>query len=257
VQLDRVLLVAIAASSVLLGGPGAPGMAEAQSATSPGVRGVSIFGRSFSPSIYRVPASSQIRWMNGDRVAHNVTTVGEPPVAFSFALPARAAGRTPCIDTATGQVSCPTFTGPALPPGRYPYVCTIHRRMSGTLIVAEGRATTLPSPRPPAPPPTTPTTRRAVSILGRDLSPRIIRVPQGGRLSFVNGSPEQHWLVTVTPEIALQSEVPGTPLTFDTGPIAAAARRRRRARPIRPRSRASDRSRYRPGPGRGGTPTPA
>ncbi|HEY3081833.1 MAG TPA: hypothetical protein VGM69_18235 [Chloroflexota bacterium] len=224
-QLSRLVLAgAIAASSLLLGSAAGPESVAAESAT-PVVRGVSIFGRAFNPPVYRVPANSPIRWLNGDRVVHNITTVGEPPVAFAFTLPARAAGKTPCIDTATGQVTCPTFTGPALPPGRYSYVCTIHRRMAGTLIVSEGRTATVPSPRPPPPPPPTspPPIRRAVSILGTDLSPRVVRVPQGGQLWFTNGSSEPHWLRTVTAEGAVIDPANPAP-TFDTGMIQGAAR---------------------------------
>jgi len=88
-QLSRLVLAgAIAACSLLLGSAADPESVAAESAT-PVVRGVSIFGRAFNPPVYRVPANSPIRWLNGDRVVHNITTVGEPPVAFAFTLPAR------------------------------------------------------------------------------------------------------------------------------------------------------------------------
>ena len=220
-QLSRLALaVTVAASSLLLSGTAAAQDAP-QGTTQPGVRGISVLGRAFNPSIYRVAPGTQIRWMNGDRVAHNLTTVGETPVSFSFALPARQSGRAPCVDTATGQINCPTFTSPPLPAGRYAYVCTIHKRMAGTLIVTDGRSTVVPTPRvaTPTPPPTTaPQARRAVSILGQKLSPKIIRVPQGGQLWFANGSSEQHWLATVSPEGAVIDPA-NPPPSFDTGPI--------------------------------------
>lgn len=223
VQLSRLALVGvIAGSSLLLGSAAAaPETAEAQSVSPPAVRGVSILGRAFNPPIYRVPANSQIRWLNGDRVAHSVTTVGEVPVSFSFSLAARSTARTPCLDPTTGEVSCPTFTSPPLPPGRYSFVCTIHRRMTGTVIVAEGRGTTSPTPRPTPTPSssTAPQVRRAVSILGTNLSPRVVRVPQGGQLWFANGSGEQHWLTTVSAE-GVVIDPANPPPSFDTGPIA-------------------------------------
>jgi plastocyanin len=222
VRLSRLGLVGVIAGALLFGSAAAaPEAAEAQSATPPVVRGVSILGRAFNPPTYRVPANSPIRWLNGDRVAHSVTTVGEVPVSFSFSLAARSAARTPCLDPITGAVSCPTFTSPPLPPGRYSFVCTIHRRMTGTVIVAEERGATAPTPRPTAAPPpsTAPQVRRAVSILGRSLSPRVVRVPQGGQLWFANGSSEQHWLTTVSAEgMVIDSANP--PPSFDTGPIA-------------------------------------
>jgi plastocyanin len=198
VRLGRVGLF----GAVLLGALLIGSVAEAQSATPATVKGVSVFGRSFGPAYQKVSTTQSIRFVNGDRVMHRIVSVaGAAPVAFGpITMMPRNPDKVPCIDPATGNVACPNATiGPFTQPGKYSFVCTIHRRMAGSFEVASTAAAPTPTPRPPptATPSTRPPPRRAVSILGRSLSPKVVRVPQGGVISWKNGSTEDHWLRTV------------------------------------------------------------
>jgi plastocyanin len=180
-------------------------VAEAQTAPQP-IKGVSVFGRTFSPANQKVPSTHRVRFVHGDRVMHRIsitipsTVLGVPATSFGtpITMMPRNPDKIPCVDSQTGVVVCPNATI-APPPGKYNFVCTIHRGMAGSFEVVTTAAAPLPTPRPAATatPSVAPPIRRAVSILGRSLSPKVIRVPQGGLISWKNGSTEDHWLRTV------------------------------------------------------------
>jgi plastocyanin len=198
-------------------------VAEAQAPPPVTIKGISVFGRTFGPLNQKVPTTHRIRFVNGDRVMHRIVSVpGAAPVAFGpITMMPRNPDNIPCVDPQTGNIACPNATiGPFTQPGKYNFVCTIHRRMAASFEVVSTAAPPLPTPRPPptATPSTKPPPRRAVSILGRSLSPRVIRVPQGGVISWKNGSTEDHWLRTV---VADGSEPDPLLPQIDTGLLPA------------------------------------
>jgi plastocyanin len=118
---------------------------------------------------------------------------------------------------------CPNeVVGPFTELGKYQFVCTIHRRMAGSFEVINTGPAPTPTPRPAptdTPSGTTPV-NRTVSILGRSVSPKIMRVKQGADLYFANGATEQHWLKSIIAEGTVIDQA-NPPLDFDTGAIAA------------------------------------
>lgn len=224
-RLSRVGLVAAVASLALFMGGGAPSpkLAEAQVAAVT-ERGISVFGRQFGPRSQKVPSGYTVRFVNGDRVAHNVITVANAaPVEFGpLALAARPSGTAPCVDRLTDSIICPNqVVGPFTTLGKYQFVCTIHRRMAGSFEVVNTGPAPTPTPRGAATnTPAAASVPRTISILGRSASPKIMRVKQGTDLYFANGASEQHWLKSVIAEGTI-IDPSNPPLDFDTGAIGA------------------------------------
>ncbi len=80
------------------------------------VTDVKIDNFSFAPQAITVAAGTQVRWTNHDDIPHN--TVSEDKVFKSTTLD-------------TDQQFTYTFTKP----GTYKYFCSIHPRMTGTIVV--------------------------------------------------------------------------------------------------------------------------
>ncbi|MGX4643100.1 cupredoxin domain-containing protein [Massilia sp. SYSU DXS3249] len=80
------------------------------------VHTVLIDGMRFIPQNLEVKAGDTVIWRNRDPFPHTATGSAGGPDS-----PAIAAGA--------------TWTYKASKPGRYPYLCTLHRTMTGTLVV--------------------------------------------------------------------------------------------------------------------------
>jgi plastocyanin len=91
--------------------PGAPGAPPA-----PATASVSLAGKAFSPASVTVAVGGVVTWTNNDSMPHNVTSNSG---AFHSAT------------LNPGQTFSFTFTAP----GNYPYNCTFHGGMNGTVIV--------------------------------------------------------------------------------------------------------------------------
>jgi plastocyanin len=82
----------------------------------PAVRTVVIDGMRFIPDTLEVKPGDTVIWQNKDPFPHNATAAGGGP-----ASPTIAAGA--------------SWKFKAKKRGRYPYLCTLHRTMTGTLVV--------------------------------------------------------------------------------------------------------------------------
>ena len=82
----------------------------------PDVKEVKIDNFSFSPQTITVPAGTQVRWTNGDDIPHAV--VSEDKIVKSKVL-----------DTDE------QFTYAFTKPGTYKYFCSLHPKMTGTVVV--------------------------------------------------------------------------------------------------------------------------
>jgi len=98
------------------GGGGAP---------PPSAASVRMAGKAFSPGSVTVAVGGVVTWTNNDTTAHNVTSTSG---AF------RSATLQP------GQTFTFTFTTP----GTYPYLCTLHGGMNGTIVVPTAGGTVPP-----------------------------------------------------------------------------------------------------------------
>ncbi|WP_406448047.1 cupredoxin domain-containing protein [Streptomyces sp. NBC_00876] len=116
-----VSAVCVAALTGCSGGGGGSSPSPSPSSASPSPRGgalITIKDFAFHPASLTVAAGTKITVTNKDAATHTVTATGDK--AFD-----------------TGQVKSGqtvTFTAPARP-GSYPYICTIHPTMNGTLTV--------------------------------------------------------------------------------------------------------------------------
>jgi plastocyanin len=81
-------------------------------------RQVSIDNFKYVPDTLTVPAGTRVTWTNHDDMPHTVTSTGTPKVLDSEAL-----------DTDD------QFSHVFAEPGTYAYVCTVHPKMSGRVIV--------------------------------------------------------------------------------------------------------------------------
>jgi plastocyanin len=89
---------------------------ETIGAAGPDLKEVKIDNFSFTPQTITVPAGTQVRWTNGDDIPH--TVVSEDKIVKSKALD-------------TGEQFTYTFTKP----GTYKYFCSLHPKMTGTVVV--------------------------------------------------------------------------------------------------------------------------
>jgi plastocyanin len=105
------------------GAPGAPGAAPA-----PATASVSLAGKAFSPASVTVAVGGVVTWTNNDSMPHNVTS---------------SSGAFHSTTLNPGQVFSFTFTTP----GTYPYSCTFHGGMNGTVIVPTATGS-VPAPAP-------------------------------------------------------------------------------------------------------------
>ena len=81
-------------------------------------RQVSIDNFKYIPDTLTVPAGTKVTWTNHDDMPHTVTSTGKPRVLDSDAL-----------DTDD------RFSHVFAEPGTYDYVCTVHPKMSGRVVV--------------------------------------------------------------------------------------------------------------------------
>jgi len=102
--------------------PGAPageGAARHDSTASAplGPMAIGIDNFSFTPPTLTVPSGATVTWTNGDDVPHKIVSADG-----RFAA-------SPVLDT--NQKYAATFATP----GKYPYFCALHPRMTGTIAV--------------------------------------------------------------------------------------------------------------------------
>lgn len=223
-----VLLVALSIGSA----------AEAQAPTPIPPRAISIMGRQFLPKKMTIAQGTTLTWVNLDPVRHKI---GSPRISSDPAAPPPAipevelnprTGLLPCAPS--GAAVCSSFAKTFDTAGTYPVVCSIHRGMASTIVVREPERT---SPRATVSPPPTPVpgvVLRRVSILGRQFSPRVLRIKQFESVRFANGSTSPHTATSISPEggtgrtptwdFALAGRVlpvPARPLTRDDFVISA------------------------------------
>jgi plastocyanin len=198
VRLGRLSLF----GAVLLGALSLGSAAEAQ--TTPPPRSISIMGRQFLPKKLVVPQGTTLTWYNLDTVRHTVQSpviLGDdtpPPIPIGPDLIARS-GALPC--SPAGAADCASRSVTFDTPGSFAFVCSIHQRMSGTIVVREPERTTPPPTQAPRPtPPPGQAADRRVSILGRQFSPRVLKIKQGDTVKWANGSEMTHTSTTVAPE---------------------------------------------------------
>jgi plastocyanin len=77
---------------------------------------IEITNFSFAPATVTVPAGTQVTWTNKDEIGHNVVTADKSI-------------KSNVLDT--NEKFTFTFTKP----GTYSYICTLHPRMKGTVVV--------------------------------------------------------------------------------------------------------------------------
>ena len=121
---SRLMLVPLAASILACGGssdstgPGAGGGGGGGGTTPVVTTAVSMVSSAFTPRAIRVCPGATVTWTNSDNTAHNVTFTA-------------AANSIKTSDFATGTAS---LVMPAAA-GTYPYSCTIHAGMTGSVQV--------------------------------------------------------------------------------------------------------------------------
>lgn len=93
---------------------------------------VSIANLAYDPATVTVNVGDSVTWTNNDSVGHTATADG---------------GSFDTGSIAGGQSDSVTFTAA----GSFPYHCTIHPQMTGTVVVQGAAATPAPTPAPPAP----------------------------------------------------------------------------------------------------------
>lgn len=101
---------------LLLAGTPSPAPARAKAR----VHHVEVQGMKFVPAELTVRVGDTVEWRNQDLVPHNVVAGGGGPGAAFASAPLQAGA---------------TFRWVARAKGAFPYVCTLHPGMSGTLTV--------------------------------------------------------------------------------------------------------------------------
>ena len=113
--MKKALFIALAASSLAVAAllfAGHSGFTK----TTNGVAGIKIDNFVFGPKTITVPVGTTVTWTNSDDIPH--TSVSTDGVFKSRVLD-------------TDEKFSYTFTKP----GKYPYYCTIHPKMTGTVVV--------------------------------------------------------------------------------------------------------------------------
>ncbi len=113
VMLAMILAVLSAACTAPSGQPAPTGTPAATG------ENVQIQNFAFSPATLTVKAGTTVTWTNNDGTQHTVTPDAGAPAGFG------SGGLSP------GTSYSFTFTGP----GTYPYHCSIHQSMKGTVVV--------------------------------------------------------------------------------------------------------------------------
>ena len=115
-RLALLLLAAAAAAAPLVPG-GAWGLAT--TANEPEIE---IEDFAFRPARKVVRPRALVRWKNSDRAPHNATAL-------------RTAGGRPVFRTRTGGKGARSLARAPARRGSYAYICSVHPRMRGTLVV--------------------------------------------------------------------------------------------------------------------------
>ena len=157
------------------GDPGPPAPSKAK---------VFLANKTFAPGNVTVAVDGVVTWTNDDDMPHNVTS-------------SSGAFQSPTLNP--GATYKHTFTKP----GTYPYVCTFHGGMSGTIVVPS-RTGSVPPPAPPhaPPPPTTPnppaqpagpstvthgeTKTYQIQVKDNSFSPSTVHARVGDTITWVN-----------------------------------------------------------------------
>jgi plastocyanin len=111
--MGAVVVAGLAGRPVLAGGPRMPLPPQTQPALDTKVE---INNFSFAPSTVTVPVGTRVIWTNKDEIQHNIVT-GDKTVKSKL------------LDTNE------TFTFTFTKAGTYSYICTVHPRMKGTIVV--------------------------------------------------------------------------------------------------------------------------
>ena len=118
-----VLAIGLAGTAVVTAGPASAGGGCHRGETEGQDEGtgttVEMRQMCFGPTVLRVAAGSEVTFVNRDEVAHRVDGVG-----WASDLPLAPGART---------------THRFDRPGTYPYTCNLHMRMSGAIVVGDGR----------------------------------------------------------------------------------------------------------------------
>ena len=88
------------------------------SALAGGTAAVTIDNFTFTPALLTVARGTQVVWTNRDDMAHTVVSAASPPAFRSHPLD-------------TGDTFAAVFDRP----GRFPYFCSLHPHMQGTIVV--------------------------------------------------------------------------------------------------------------------------
>ena len=120
--LGSASLFMLAASALLWGAAAPPGGAPVLAAAAPqqaasGVE-VKIDNFSFAPAALVVPAGTTVTWVNRDDIPHTVVSTDKDKAFKSKVL-----------DTDE------KFSYVFAKPGRYPYFCSVHPKMTGEVVV--------------------------------------------------------------------------------------------------------------------------
>jgi plastocyanin len=110
---SAALLIYVAAMNCRAGQPKDSGSQAAH----PAQVEVVIENHAFSPKSITIPVGGKITWINRDSAPHTITAVGIEPK------------KSPVLKQ--GQSVSDTFSNP----GTFPYFCSIHPAMTGTVIV--------------------------------------------------------------------------------------------------------------------------
>lgn len=105
------------------------------------VKRVSLFGNAVSPRALRVSPGTSVIWRNGDRSAHHLIggiargANGQRIEFGLFGLNVPLSGRP--APAASGQRPAASESPPVVfsQPGQYAYRCSLHPRMTGTIVV--------------------------------------------------------------------------------------------------------------------------
>ena len=112
------------------GGGGTPG--DPGGPPAPDRASVSLANKAFSPRSVTISVGGTVTWSNKDDMPHTVTSTS-------------GAFRSPILNR--GGTYKQTFKKP----GTYPYICTLHSGMSGTVVVVD-KSGSAPPPAPPTQP---------------------------------------------------------------------------------------------------------
>lgn len=211
---DMTGTIAVRTSSGATPPPAAPATpapaATPRATAAPGGVRVSAVDFAFAPATVDVPAGTVVTWVNDGAALHTITAGSGTFDSGFIAAGATYSRRFPVA-------------------GTFPYLCTIHPGMAGTVRVAGTDGAT---PPPPAPATPTPTARPVVTpapgsgtiaVLDFDYAPRRLEVGVGSTLRWVNQGLAPHTVTAVDGALDSGFIAPGGSWrhTFDTAGVFA------------------------------------